>query len=77
MARFVFHDAGTARIKVDLTRRTSGDGSHPVLQTVRQVAERTGTQFGFFAEFPTGAREDPLVRAGVSIVELVVREPRA
>ncbi|MFI5610183.1 GH92 family glycosyl hydrolase [Amycolatopsis sp. NPDC051903] len=124
LARFVFHDAGTARIKVDLTRRIGGDGSHSVLQTVRQVddrtvegsmrcdhggggwlcggqvlvytvyfsmrfsrpvsvfgtwdgadvsttvSERTGTQLGFFVEFPTGAEEETLVKAGVSFVDV-------
>ncbi|WP_328607315.1 glycoside hydrolase family 92 protein [Amycolatopsis sp. NBC_00345] len=39
--RFTFHDAGTGRLKVDLTRRIGGDGSHSIAQSVRQVDATT------------------------------------
>ncbi|WP_329057653.1 GH92 family glycosyl hydrolase [Amycolatopsis sp. NBC_01480] len=122
--RFTFHDAGTGRVKVDLTRRIGGDGSHSIAQSVRQVdattvegwmrcdhtgggwicdaqspaytvyfslrferpvtvfgtwdgadvrtdvTERTGTQLGFYAEFPVSAGEQVGVKAGVSFVDV-------
>ncbi|MET7991092.1 GH92 family glycosyl hydrolase [Amycolatopsis sp. NPDC005232] len=41
MLRFTFHDAGTGRVKVDLTRRIGPDGSHSIAQHVRQVDATT------------------------------------
>ncbi|WP_326834836.1 GH92 family glycosyl hydrolase [Amycolatopsis rhabdoformis] len=41
LLRFTFHDAGTGRVKVDLTRRIGPDGSHSIAQHVRQVDATT------------------------------------
>jgi len=41
MLRFTFHDAGTGRIKVDLTRRIGFDGTHSIQQYLHQVDART------------------------------------
>ncbi|MEU3978979.1 GH92 family glycosyl hydrolase [Streptomyces sp. NPDC026672] len=41
MLRFTFHEAGTGRIKVDLSRRIGFDGTHTVTQDLRLVDEHT------------------------------------